>query len=395
MTDAVTSARLERAPIRALLVDPSLFTAPYDAALTQGLLAAGVQPMWATRPIRRGDDQEIPARYTDPFFYRRVDDLPGLPRPLRALAKGAAHAVGLLRLLYRVWTGKPDVVHVQWVVLPPLDVAALWLIRMRTRYVLTVHDTVPFNGIRASVLQNLGFDLPIRIADAVIVHTRAGKDRLIARGIEADKIAVIPHGPLQMQARPTRPRAGSDGRWTFVLFGEIKEYKGLDLIVEALGRLRGDIRDRCRVIVAGRPRMDVSDIQRRIDQLGLRESIELRLHRHSMQEMADLFDAADTFVFPYRQVDASGVYFLVKGLGKWLIASRVGVFAEDMRESLDGELISPSNVEALAAAIERAARHRPQGAGTRAADTWEAIGRSTRALYVGNASSAGAAQAVA
>ena len=44
-------------PIEALLVDPSLFTAPYDAALTSGLVAAGVDPMWATRPQRRNDRQ--------------------------------------------------------------------------------------------------------------------------------------------------------------------------------------------------------------------------------------------------------------------------------------------------------------------------------------------------
>ena len=58
-------------PLRALLVDPSLYTAPYDAALTEGLVAAGVQPSWAVRPTRRGDRQEIDARYVDDFFYRR------------------------------------------------------------------------------------------------------------------------------------------------------------------------------------------------------------------------------------------------------------------------------------------------------------------------------------
>jgi uncharacterized MnhB-related membrane protein len=35
--------------LSALLVDPSLFTAPYDAALTEGLVGAGVEPTWSTR----------------------------------------------------------------------------------------------------------------------------------------------------------------------------------------------------------------------------------------------------------------------------------------------------------------------------------------------------------
>ena len=32
------------ARLRVLLIDPSLFTAPYDATLTEGLVAAGVTP---------------------------------------------------------------------------------------------------------------------------------------------------------------------------------------------------------------------------------------------------------------------------------------------------------------------------------------------------------------
>jgi DNA-binding NarL/FixJ family response regulator len=48
----------------AMLVDPSLFTAPYDAALTQGLIANGISPTWMTRPTRRADRQELPAGLT-------------------------------------------------------------------------------------------------------------------------------------------------------------------------------------------------------------------------------------------------------------------------------------------------------------------------------------------
>jgi hypothetical protein len=82
-------------PLTALLVDPSLFTAPYDAALTQGLLSAGVDVMWATRPTRQGDRQELPLERTDPFFYKRIDDAGWLPGRLKSVAKGIAHLAGL------------------------------------------------------------------------------------------------------------------------------------------------------------------------------------------------------------------------------------------------------------------------------------------------------------
>jgi hypothetical protein len=110
------SSTTGRADVRALLVDPSLFTAPYDASLTEGLVAAGVEPTWAVRPTRAGDRQEIPARYCEPFFYKGVDGVPGLSGRFRKVAKGASHVLGLARLVWRALITGPDVVHFQWAV---------------------------------------------------------------------------------------------------------------------------------------------------------------------------------------------------------------------------------------------------------------------------------------
>ena len=97
----------------AMLVDPSLFTAPYDAALTQGLVANGIAPMWMTRPTRRADRQELPLERTDPFFYRRTDEATWLPNKLKPIAKGIAHLAGLVTLLAKIRRHKPDVVHMR------------------------------------------------------------------------------------------------------------------------------------------------------------------------------------------------------------------------------------------------------------------------------------------
>lgn len=371
-----------RNPVRCVLVDPSLFTAPYDAALTDGLLAAGVEPLWVTRPTRRGDEQELPSTYVAPLFYTRSDELSGWLAPLRPALKGLDHLVGLARLFKLVSQFDPHVVHFQWTVLPLLDAMAVLLLRWRCPVVLTVHDPVPFNGERQSLAQRLGFDLPIRLADRVIVHTRSGRHTLVRRGIPAQKIVVIPHGPLRLQIAPqARSRQQRDPRWTFVLFGQIKPYKGLDVLVEALALLSPEIRQQTRVIVAGRPYMSVDGIQARIRQLGLEDVIELRLERLSEQEMADLFALADCFVFPYREIDASGVYFLAKPLGKWLIASRVGVFVEDMREGVDGALVPSGETRALSAALREAILERPSRPRTSVNDSWNDIGRATRLLY--------------
>lgn len=371
--------------IRALLVDPSLFTAPYDAALTEGLLAAGVEATWATRPTRRADRQALPRERVDAFFYRWVDEALGLPHPLRAVAKAFSHVVGLCGLVLRVHRRRPDIVHFQWTVLPCVDAIAILIIRLRRPVVLTVHDPVPFNGERRPWLQTAGFDLPVRLADRVIVHTQAGRRTLLGRGVSPEKVTVIPHGPLRLNVplpakRGSRARTDED-RWTFLLFGELKPYKGLDLLIEALGLLPEPTRRKARVIIAGRPRMDLTPVMNRIAALGLCGVVEVRPRRLSEEEMAALFEETDCFVFPYRQIDASGVYFLVKSLGKWMIASRVGIFAEDLREGTHGDLVPADDAQALSGALEFALRTKPIPLPVAEEETWTGIGHATADLY--------------
>lgn len=372
--------------MKVLLVDPSLFTAPYDAGLTEGLLFAGVDPIWATRPIRKGDQPEVSPAHVDAFFYRWIDAATRVPEALRPILKGVAHLWGMTQLVFRVWQIKPAVVHFQWVVLPPVDIFAIALIRLFRPVVLTVHDTVPFNGEHISLFQNLAFDLPVRLVDHVIVHTEAAAARLAKRGVLKSKISVIKHGPLSLNVEPDDIFANSlsvhEGRKIFVLFGEIKHYKGLDILVEAVGKLDDSTRVNIRIVVAGRPRMDLQSITSRIDALGVQKNFDIRLGRLSEPEIAALFSRADCFLFPYRQIDASGVYFLAKSYGKWMIASRVGVFVEDIQEGEDGSLFAVENSEEFAQKITQFLKDQKSKKVPRASPgNWNQIGLQTRSVY--------------
>lgn len=368
------------AGLNVLLLDASLFTEPYDAALSEGLVDAGVRPIWVTRPTRREDRAKLPPEHTEPFFYRRTDEAGWLPAGLRPFVKGLAHLAGMARLVMRVRRSQPDVVHVQWVVLPLVDFAAITIIRRWCPVVLTVHDSAPWSA--ASWLQRLGYERPAKLAHRVIVHTRSAQQALQAAGVPEERLRVIPHGPLRLAVTASASATHSrDPRWTLLLFGEIKPYKGLDVLIEAVAAMAPSMRRRLRVVVAGRPRMDVTPLVARISELGLGEQFDLRLRRLTEEQMAQVFAEADGFVFPYRRIDASGVYFLVKPLGKWLIASRVGIFAEDMPGEGEGELVGPGDSLALARAIERAVVERPSGKACDPDCSWDDIGRATRAVY--------------
>lgn len=363
-----------------ILVDPSRFTAPYDAALSQGLQASGLDVVWATRPLREKEIEQLPSSSVREIFYRRFDRPNFLPPFLRGPAKGLSHILGLLRLLRLAQKEKADTIHFQWAVLPIIDALAMCLTSRRV--VLTVHDTVPFNGEKISFFQNLGFDLPIRAADAVIVHTPSAARTLVERGHLREKIHVVPHGALTLEVPvPATDPAPAGGLWTFTLFGQIKPYKGLDVLVAAVAASQDRLRSKARIVVAGASHMDIEPIRASIKAAHIEDLIDLRIGRLSEEEVALLFAETNCFLFPYRQIDASGVYYLTAPLGKWLIASNVGVFAENLVPNQNGDLVKPGDSAALGDAMVKAAHSRPIAALGNSIPSWETIGRTTKSIY--------------
>ena len=380
---------------RALLVDPSRFTPAYDAGLAEGLRQAGVVVDWAVREPRPGErdsmSDEGPIRLP---FYRLSDaGVPWLPSKLRAVAKGLEHLVGLARLVAVARRGHYGVVHFQWTVLPLADALAMKLLRRYSKVVLTVHDSVPFNGQHISILQNFAFHAPMKVADTIIVHTRGARDRLVEAGCSAGKVHVVPHGPLSIvgdEQDHTRP---DNALWTFVLFGQLKPYKGLDILVEATTRAQTELRGKARVIIAGAAHMDIGPIKASVETGGIGDLVELRIGRLDDDEMADLFRLCDCFVFPYRQIDASGVFYLAKSWKRWIIASDVGVFSTDIAAGETGDLLPSGDVGRLAGALVRCAEERPVPRTASGGDIeWVQIGELTKRIYEGDPQSPLAAQ---
>lgn len=368
--------------MRVLLVDPSLFTAPYDAALSAGLRAAGVEPNWAVRALRANEEADLAMDEVGMRFYPLTDG------PLRRAGgawkaiKGVEHAVGLWRLerLARAY----DIVHFQWAVLPTLDVRTMRRISRTRPVVLTVHDTTPFNGVAVNPLQVRGFEALFDAPDRLIVHGEAARERLVASGVAADKIRVVAHGPLALRCSPQPLAEKAVGRWRVVLFGRLQAYKGLDVLVEALGLLPEHVRARVEVIVAGEPLMPLEPIYARAAALGLNApTLQIRPKRLSDQAMADLLGSADTFVFPYSAIEASGVLFLVGSLRKWMIASALGAFVDALGgRPEEGALVPPGDAAALAGALAASIGRVPAGEAQQSwAPNWETIGACTVAIY--------------
>lgn len=359
---------------RVLVIDPSLFTQPYDEALVGALAEAGTDVTLVGRPARPGETP--PAVRFRPDFYRCFDAAPRRVGRIGAGLKAVEHVADAFRLVRLL----PDVFHYQWLPFPLADRHALRCARRHAAVVLTVHDTEPFNGTPTAALQSRGFLSALAEADRLIVHTAAGRTRLADAGLDAERIRVIGHGPLTPAVEPV-PRAAPDARFTLVAFGKMRPYKGLDVLIEALAALDSADRARLRVVIAGEPLIDLAPLRERIAAAGLGETVELRPERLDDAAMAALFVCADGFVFPYREIEASGVFFLVQGLRRWIVASRLGAFAEALEDGVSARLVPPADVGALAAALRECSTRRPRPLASPRVVGWEAIARATQVVY--------------
>ncbi|MGI4955410.1 MAG: glycosyltransferase [Janthinobacterium lividum] len=374
--------------MRVALIDPSLFTLPYDRALLGGLVQGGHEAvLFARKPGRDDNDLgDVPLR---PLFYRLADSAAGrgLPGPLRLPLKGLDHAVSMMALRRALQRWRPGVIHFQWLALPMVDRAFLPALRRIAPLVLTVHDTNPFNGDPSASIQARGFLDGLSAFDRLIVHTEQGRARLVAAGLPAERLAVLPHGPLT--ALPAPVPNPMTGPLTFLLFGKIKPYKGLDLLLSAFAALPPMLRSQARLRVVGKPYMDLGPIHAQADRLGITDRLEIEPRFVADDEVDALFGPGTVAVFPYREIEASGVLSIALAHACPVIASALGNFAEGVRDGVDGVLVETGDVPALTAALARMISDREFAAscsrsarqGAEAGPGWVDIAGQTAALY--------------
>jgi glycosyltransferase involved in cell wall biosynthesis len=337
-----------------LMVDPSLFTLPYDHELCQALAAMGLRVRLVGRPLRAGETTVSPPGYDfDPLYYRRSEAAgeDSKPDTLR-FGKGLEHLLDSTRLSRSARRTPPRVVHFQWLPLPWADRPFLAAMARLCPLVLTVHDATARGGRGFAPLQTLGFRGALRHFSALIVHNEAGRRALLDLGVDRASIEILPHPPLPLP--PTAAMTEPDfGKPVLLIFGEIKPYKGVDLAIEALAQLPERHRGRTRLVVAGKAHMPVTGLQTLARDLGVESRVQWIDRYLGLDELPALLGSASVFLLPYRESDASGVLAQVLQLGRPIIASNTGSFPELVGAAGCGEVVEPGDATALANAICR------------------------------------------
>ncbi len=169
------------------------------------------------------------------------------------------------------------------------------------------------------------------------------------------RYTVIPH-PLYSHFGEKRDRAEAEaelglrpGKKNILFFGLIRTYKGLDILLEAFGKLSDDYQ----LIIAGEPYGSFDKYQEIIDRIPGRDRIFMDLKYIKDSEVTNYFSAADVAVLPYRSATQSGISSVSYHFEVPMIVTDVGGLREAIGDTGTGLVATETTPEAILAEIGR------------------------------------------
>jgi glycosyltransferase involved in cell wall biosynthesis len=173
------------------------------------------------------------------------------------------------------------------------------------------------------------------------------------------------------------------------LSGQIKDVKGLDILIEAFPEVARKVPE-VTLLIAGRPwKTDFSAYQTLINRLGINDKCVLHIRYIPNDQLPSYFAAADIVVLPYRKIYQSGVILLAMSSRRAVVVSDIPGMTEMITDEQNGYLFAAGSAASLADRLIRAL-HDDLGRASVAARAleyvrqnhdWEQIGEQTASLY--------------
>jgi glycosyltransferase involved in cell wall biosynthesis len=128
--------------------------------------------------------------------------------------------------------------------------------------------------------------------------------------------------------------------------------KGLELLVDAIGSLRGRGRDVEAVIVGEGPLEEA--LKARAERLGTGDSVRF-VGAVGQDTVAAYYAEADVFCLPSFAEGVPVVLMEAMATGRPVVATRIAGIAELVEDGVSGVLVAPGNLDELTSALERLA----------------------------------------
>ena len=166
---------------------------------------------------------------------------------------------------------------------------------------------------------------------------------------------IIMNHPLYSHFGEKLPRAEAEkmlglepGKKNILFFGLIRQYKGLDILLEAFK----DLDDSYQLIIAGEPYGSFDPYQELIDKSGCKDRIKLFPQYIKDSEVKKYFSAADITVLPYRSATQSGISSVSYHFEVPMIVTSVGGLKETIGDRGTGLVADEVTPECIKKEIE-------------------------------------------
>jgi len=265
------------------------------------------------------------------------------------------------KLFFFIMKNKDTAVHFQFF-RSRIDILFFILLRFfNVKLVHTAHDVLPHKTIKIDYLLNYFL---YRAAKKIIVHSLYIKNKLVSIfKINDKKVEIVPHGNFDIYQSDS-PLSKEEARKDLNLlledkvllyFGFIKEYKGVDILIDSYSLVHQQNHD-IKFIIAGAIESKYltqlyNDKIRTFQNDG---NLITNFNFIPSDKVATYFTAADFVVLPYKDIDHSGVVHLAYSFEIPIIATSVGDFPETIEEGKSGYLVEKNNPKVLADTIIKA-----------------------------------------
>lgn len=218
----------------------------------------------------------------------------------------------------------------------------------KTRCVALVHNMIPHEP---SILDKLFAPYFVKRQNGFVALSES-----VVKDIEAishQHSAVSSPHPIydHYGERMTKEEAcealGLDGKKDYMLFfGLVRAYKGLDLLLDAFGKVKDSLPN-LQLIIAGEFYEDEDKYRTQIADLGLTERVIIRNEFVPDGDLRKYFGAADLIVQPYKTATQSGVTQVAFHFEKPMLVTNVGGLGEIVHDHKMGYACAP-NAEDIA-----------------------------------------------
>lgn len=239
------------------------------------------------------------------------------------------------------------------------------------------HGTAIEDGLRYRLTRSIeGYAL--KHADAVIAICDGLRRDMVARGIPAERVTVIPNGvdtaEFSFGSEPDRPLKAQlqlDGCLVLGFMGSFYAYEGLDLLLDALPLIRRENRNVAVLLVGGGPAED--ELKEQARRLGIEKSVRF-VGRVQHDDIQRYYSIVDIFVYPRHAMRLTEKVTPLKpleamALGGIVLGSDVGGHRELIRDGENGFLFKADDIEDLTRSIAHLVRRR---------ESWRDIAQTAR-----------------